>query len=102
MHLRFPKRGAAITALTACFLLIPAARALAQNIDTAAIKALVAGKKDSVKSKIKPYKEVVPATAKTSRGFLSIHKVDDRWLAEIPDSMVGRDMLVVNRIVKAP
>ena len=102
MHLRFLKTGAVITALTACFFLIPAARTLAQNIDTAAIKALVAGKKDSVKSKIKPYKEVVPATAKTSRGFLLIHKVDDRWLAEIPDSLLGRDILVVTRIAKAP
>jgi hypothetical protein len=31
-----------------------------------------------------------------------IHKVDDRYLAEIPNSLLGRDMLVVNRIVKAP
>src|ERR1700732_1951306 len=98
MHLRFLKTGAAITALTTCFFLIPAARALPQNIDTAAIKALVAGKKNSVKSKIKPYKEVVPATAKTSRGFLLIHKVDDRWLAEIPDSLFGRDILGCTRI----
>jgi len=102
MHLRSLRAGGAITALTACFFLTLSTRALAQNIDTAAIKAMVAGKKDTAKSKIKPYKEVVPATAKTSRGFFLIHKVDDRWLAAIPDSLLGRDMLVVTRIVKGP
>ena len=101
MNLHFLKTGAGIAALVACCSLVPAGPSLAQNIDTAAIKALVAGRKDSVKPKIKPYKDVVPATAKTSRGFFSIHKVDDRWLFEIPDSLLGRDLLVVNRIVKA-
>jgi hypothetical protein len=102
MHLRFLKAGAAITALTAFISLTLSTTALAQNIDTAAIRALVAGKKDSAKQKMKPYKEVVPATAKTSKGFFLIHKVDDRWLAEIPDSLLGRDILVVTRIVKGP
>jgi Met-zincin/Domain of unknown function (DUF5117)/Domain of unknown function (DUF5118) len=76
---------------------------MAQNIDTAAIRAMAAGaRKDTARQKIRPYKDVVPATAKSSRGFFSIHKVDDRWLAEIPDSLLGRDMLVVNRIIKDP
>ncbi len=78
---------------------------LAQGSDTSTItikNPLTTPQKDSVKSKMKPYKDVVPATAKTSRGFFVIHKVDDRWLAEIPDSLLGRDILVVNRIAKAP
>ncbi|GGB02458.1 zinc-dependent metalloprotease [Puia dinghuensis] len=102
MHLHIPKAGGAIAALTAFFFLTLSTTIRAQNIDTAAIKAMVAGKKDTAKSKIKPYKEVVPATAKTSKGFFLIHKVDDRWLAEIPDSLLGRDILVVTRIVKGP
>ncbi|HWK06752.1 MAG TPA: zinc-dependent metalloprotease [Puia sp.] len=101
MHFLFLKTRSGIAALVTCCSLVPAGPSLAQNIDTAAIKTLVAGRKDSVKSKIKSYKEVVPTTAKTSRGFFSIHKVDDRWLVEIPDSLLGRDLLVVNRIVKA-
>ena len=88
--------------LAACCSLVPASPSLAQNIDTAAIRAMAAGaRKDTVKPKIKPYKDVVPATAKTSRGFFSVHKVDDRYLMEIPDSLLGRDLLVVNRIVRA-
>src|ERR1700748_530348 len=85
----------------AVFLLAFTAGASAQSIDTDAIKAMVAGRKDTGKVKLKPYKDVVPATAKTSHGFFLIHKVDDRYLAEIPDSLLGRDILVVNRIVKA-
>ena len=103
MHFPFLKAGTGITVLVAsCFLMSPGP-VLAQTIDTAAIRATVAGaRKDTARQKIKPYKDVVPATAKTSRGFFSIHKVDDRWLAEIPDSLLGRDMLVVNRIIKDP
>ena len=103
MHFPFLKAGTAITVLTvSCFLVSPRP-AQAQTIDTAAVRAMVAGagaRKDTARQKIKPYKDVVPATAKTTRGFFSIHKVDDRWLAEIPDSLLGRDMLVVNRIIK--
>jgi hypothetical protein len=106
MHFPFLKAGTGITVLVAsCFLLSPGP-VLAQSVDTAAIRAMAAGggagaRKDTARPKIRPYKDVVPAaTAKTSRGFFSIHKVDDRWLAEIPDSLLGRDMLVVNRIIK--
>jgi hypothetical protein len=103
MHFSFLKTVAGITALVASCLLLSSKPALAQNIDTAAIRATIAGaRKDTARQKIRPYKDVVPATAKTSRGFFSIHKVDDRWLAEIPDSLLGRDMLVVNRIIKDP
>ncbi len=58
-------------------------------------------RKDTAKTKMKSYKEVVPSTAKTSNGFFSVHKVEDRYLLEIPDSLLGRDLLIVNRIVKA-
>src|ERR1700752_1898612 len=79
------KARALITALTALIFFLPAT-----------------AQKDSAKAKIKPYKDVVPVSARTSRGLFLIHKVDDRWLAEIPDSLLGRDLLVVNRIVRAP
>ena len=91
-----------MAALATLSLLGAATGSLAQNIDTAALMALAGARKDSAKTKIRPYKEVVPASARTSRGLFLIHKVDDRFLAEIPDSLLGRDLLVVNRIVKAP
>lgn len=50
----------------------------------------------------KPYKEVVTDKAITRKGLFNVHKVDDKWLIEIGDSILNRDILVVNRISKAP
>src|SRR5690606_3072151 len=49
----------------------------------------------------KPYKEVVPPTASSDWGLFTVHKVEDRYLFEIGDSLLGRDILVVNRISRA-
>jgi len=49
----------------------------------------------------KPYKDVITDKAKTSKGFLIIHKVEDKYYFEIPPKMMGRDILVVNRISKS-
>lgn len=51
---------------------------------------------------IRPYKEVVPASAKTKKSFITVHQVADRYLFEIPDSMMKRDILVVTRVDKNP
>ncbi|SEA63694.1 zinc-dependent metalloprotease [Pedobacter hartonius] len=50
----------------------------------------------------RPYKEVVPATAKTMKSFITVHVVADRYLFEIPDSMMKRDILIVSRVDKGP
>jgi hypothetical protein len=49
----------------------------------------------------KAYKLVITAKAKTTRGFFLVHKVDNSYFFEIPDSLMGRDLLVVNRISKS-
>ena len=49
----------------------------------------------------KPYHEVITAKAKTQRGFFNVHKVDDKYYFEIPDSLLHRDLLVVNRVSAA-
>jgi hypothetical protein len=50
----------------------------------------------------KPYKDVVTDKSITRKGLFNVHKVDDKWLLEIGDSILSRDILVVNRISKAP
>lgn len=55
-------------------------------------------RKDSVKS----YESVITAEAVTSKGFISVHKINSRYLFEVPDSILGRDLFAVNRIVKSP
>jgi hypothetical protein len=48
------------------------------------------------------YKDVITDKAVSQKGLFSVHKVDERWFFEIPDSLLSRDILVVNRISKAP
>ena len=49
----------------------------------------------------RPYKDVITDKAKTDDGFIKVHKIEDKWFFEIPNDMVGRDILTVNRISKA-
>ena len=50
----------------------------------------------------KPYKEVITSKAVTRKGLFTIHKLDDKYFFEMGDSIMGRDILIVNRISKAP
>jgi hypothetical protein len=49
----------------------------------------------------KPFSEVITSKAITRKGLFSVHKVEDRYFFEIPDSLVTRDILVVSRIAKS-
>lgn len=49
----------------------------------------------------KPYDKVITKDALSATGFFKTHKVEDKYYFEIPDSMLDRDILVVNRISKA-
>ena len=41
----------------------------------------------------KPYKDVITDKAITRKGLFTVHKLDDKWFLEIPDSLLGRDVL---------
>ncbi|MCZ6825057.1 MAG: zinc-dependent metalloprotease [Gemmatimonadetes bacterium] len=49
------------------------------------------------KKKIKPYGEVVTEEAVSDSGLFVVHRVDEKLLFEIPDSMLEREMLLVSR-----
>jgi len=49
----------------------------------------------------KPYKEIITDKAKTDDGLFKVHKLDDKYYFEIPDSLMGRDIMVVNRVTKS-
>lgn len=51
---------------------------------------------------LRSYSDVITSKAKTSKGLLTIHRIDDKFYFEIPDSLLNREILVVNRIAKAP
>ena len=48
----------------------------------------------------KEYKEIITSKAISSKGFFLVHKVGEKYFFEIPDTMLGRDILVVNRLSK--
>jgi hypothetical protein len=50
----------------------------------------------------KPYAQVVPSRAVSDTGGITVHRVDDRWLLEVPDSLMGRDFLLVGRVAATP
>ncbi|MFN0015182.1 MAG: zinc-dependent metalloprotease, partial [Saprospiraceae bacterium] len=50
----------------------------------------------------KPFSEVITAKAVSMRGLLSVHRIDDKYYMEIPDSIFGRDMMAITRVAKVP
>ncbi len=48
----------------------------------------------------KPYSKVITDKAVTKHGLFTVHKVDDKWFFEIPDSLMGREMIVTTRYSK--
>lgn len=71
----------------------------------AVAKDSVAGKPPMVpggpKPGVKKFSDVITPKAKVDSGLFNIYKQDDRFLFEISDSLLGRDILVVNRISKS-
>lgn len=54
------------------------------------------------KSTIKKFSEVIPSGTKADGGLFNIYKVDQKYYYEIPDSLLGREMLVVTRFTQTP
>ena len=49
----------------------------------------------------KPYAAVITPKAETKKGMITTHKVEEKFYFEIADSILNREILVVNRISKA-
>ena len=58
---------------------------------------------DSLKkaTSLKPYAEIITKGTKSQTGFFTVHQKDARYFFEIPNAILGRDILIVNRISKA-
>jgi Met-zincin/Domain of unknown function (DUF5117)/Domain of unknown function (DUF5118) len=56
----------------------------------------------SPKSGPKPYKDVISEKAVTQHGLFIVHKVEDKWYFEIPDSLFNREILAITRFDKSP
>lgn len=52
------------------------------------------------KGDIMPYSKVITKEAETDEGLFTVHKINKDYYYEIPDSLLGREMLMVSRIAK--
>ncbi|MGQ0765331.1 MAG: zinc-dependent metalloprotease [Gemmatimonadota bacterium] len=50
----------------------------------------------------RPYAQVITERAVSDAGGMPSHRVEDRWFLEVPDSLVGRDLLLVTRVAAVP
>jgi hypothetical protein len=50
----------------------------------------------------KPFAEVITAKAVSMRGLVTVHRLEDKYFLEIPDSIFGRDMMAITRVAKSP
>src|ERR1700743_3444321 len=63
-------------------------------------------KKDSAKpdprALIKPYNQVITSHYNTKSGLFTVHELKDTIYFEIPDSILNRDIEVINRLSAGP
>jgi hypothetical protein len=95
-----------LTLIIVCLLLFSAQETFAQSRKKrkankeAATKAETKGA--DTKKEPKPYKKVIDSTAVTQRGLIDVHKIDNKYLFEIPDSILGSEMMTITRYSKTP
>ena len=59
-------------------------------------------KKPDAKKEPKPYKKVIDSTAVTQKGLIDVHKVGDKYLFEVSDSLIGKEIMTITRYSKTP
>ncbi len=89
-----------------CFFLLTSAESLAQKKDKKNKKtppqATAEAKKPDAKKEPKPYKKVIDSTAVTQKGLIDVHKVADKYLFEVSESLIGKEIMTITRYSKTP
>lgn len=94
-----------ITLFSTCLLLLFCVEGFAQKKDKkkkSKDKTEVSAKKPEEKKEPKPYKKVIDSSAVTQKGLIDIHKVKDKYLFEISDSLIGKEIMTTTRYSKTP
>ncbi|MFN0015807.1 MAG: zinc-dependent metalloprotease [Saprospiraceae bacterium] len=61
------------------------------------------GKKDKDEKKgPKPYREVITDKAVSMTGLVTVHRIEDKYFLEIPDSILGSEIMAITRMAKVP
>lgn len=56
---------------------------------------------ESDEKKTSKYEDLLK-NAETREGMFRIHRVEDAWYFEVPDTLMGRDLLIVNKVSGVP
>ncbi len=64
------------------------------------VGALFAPPAADLSAQMQDYGSIVPASAESREGLFDVHQVDGKLLFEIPDGMLGRDMIIMSRYDK--
>jgi hypothetical protein len=94
-----------ITLTATCLLLLFCVEGFAQKKDKkkkSKEKTEVASKKPEEKKGPKLYKKVIDSTAVTQKGLIDIHKMKEKYLFEISDSLIGKEIMTTTRYSKTP
>ncbi|UCC26763.1 MAG: zinc-dependent metalloprotease [Gemmatimonadales bacterium] len=51
---------------------------------------------------LRPYIQVIPATAETDEGFITVHRVEEDYFLEVPRQHLDRDILLITRLAGVP
>ncbi|MEX2180332.1 MAG: zinc-dependent metalloprotease [Gemmatimonadaceae bacterium] len=54
------------------------------------------------RAQVRPYADVIPPGAQSERGMFHVHRVGANLFFEIPDSLLGRDMIIMSRYGQVP
>jgi len=68
----------------------------------AAAKDSTAAGKDKKKTGPQPYADVITAKTVSMMGMVAVHRVEEKYYFEIPDSIFGRLIMAVTRVAKSP
>ncbi len=94
-----------ITLLATCFLLLSTVGSHAQRKNkkkNSKDPITATAKKPEEKKGPKPYNKVIDSTAFTQKGLIDVHKIDKKFLFEISDSLIGKEIMTITRYSKTP
>ncbi len=94
-----------ITLISTCLLLLFCTDSFGQRKERkkkSKNKTEVVAKKPEEKKGPKLYNKVIDSSAVTQKGLIDIHKLKDKYLFEISDSLIGKEIMTITRYSKTP
>lgn len=69
---------------------------------TTTIATATVSKTSKKEGEIKKFSDLISSNTKVDKGLFNVYKAEGKYYYEIPDSLLGREMLVVTRLVRTP